>query len=85
MENAELLVIILGAVLPLYPALWYIYQKIGQYDVICAEFMLIRDEYRRLRVSMSRENTSQDGQVRDNPPRENPLCECRLREDQHGT
>ena len=36
MENTEFLVIILGAVLPLYPALWSIHQKIGKYDVICA-------------------------------------------------
>lgn len=49
MENAELLVVILGAVLPLYPALWFIDRKIGEYDVICAEFVLIREEYRRLR------------------------------------
>ena len=49
MENAEFLVIILGAVLPLYPALWSIYQKIGKYDVICAEFAELRDEHIRFK------------------------------------
>jgi len=34
----ELLAVILGAVLPVYPALFGIYQKIGRYDVLCEQF-----------------------------------------------
>ena len=46
MENSEIIVIILAAVLPVYPALWTIYQKIGKYDALCVDFARLRDEYR---------------------------------------
>ena len=49
MDNTEVLVIILGAVLPLYPALFSIYQKIGKYDMVCAEFAVLRDEHNRMK------------------------------------
>ncbi len=41
--------IILGAVLPLYPALFSIHQKIGKYDVICSEFATLREEHARMK------------------------------------
>jgi hypothetical protein len=34
----ELLAVILGALLPVYPALFGIYQKIGTYDAVCEYF-----------------------------------------------
>jgi len=45
--DVELLAVVLGAVLPLYPALFVIYQKIGKYDVVCEEFGMLRDEHER--------------------------------------
>jgi uncharacterized membrane protein (DUF106 family) len=37
--------IILGVVLPLYPMLFVIYQKIGRYDEIVEEFKKLRAEH----------------------------------------
>ena len=45
--DIELLAIFLGALLPLYPALFVIYQMIGKYDVVCEEFGMLRDEHER--------------------------------------
>jgi hypothetical protein len=47
--KTELLGIILGAVLPLYPLLIAIYQKMGKYDEIVEEFKRLRDEHEQLR------------------------------------
>jgi hypothetical protein len=47
--DVELLAIVLGAVLPLYPALFVIYQRIGKYDLVCEEFCVLRDEHERLK------------------------------------
>jgi len=47
--DVELLAIVLGAVLPLYPALFVIYQKIGRYDVMYEEFGTHRDEHERMK------------------------------------
>ncbi len=47
MENPDIVVIILAVVLPVYPALWTIYQKIGQYDAVCADFERLKDEHRK--------------------------------------
>ena len=44
----ELMVVMLSAVLPPYPALFVIYQKIGRYDVVCEEFGRLRDEHDRI-------------------------------------
>jgi hypothetical protein len=44
----ELIAIMLAAVLPVYPALFVIYQKIGKYDVICEEFRELREEHDRV-------------------------------------
>jgi hypothetical protein len=41
-ENAGLM---LGVVLPLYPLLFVIYQKIGRYDEIVEEFKKLRAEH----------------------------------------
>jgi hypothetical protein len=47
--EAELLGIVLGAVLPIYPMLFVIYQKIGRYDEIVEEFKKLRAEHESLR------------------------------------
>jgi len=46
--DTELLGIILGTTLPVYPLLLVIYQKIGKYDEIVEEFKKLRDEHARL-------------------------------------
>ena len=43
--ETELLGIILGVVLPLYPMLFAIYQKIGRYDEVVEEFRKLRAEH----------------------------------------
>jgi len=43
--ETEISGIILGAVLPLYPLLIAIYQKIGRYDEIVEEFKNLRTEH----------------------------------------
>ena len=47
--DTEILGIILGAVLPVYPLLLAIYQKIGRYDEIVEQFKILRDEHDHLR------------------------------------
>ncbi|HNX18501.1 MAG TPA: hypothetical protein PKM50_09285 [Methanoregula sp.] len=37
--------LVLGAVLPLYPLLFAIYQKIGRYDEVVEEFKKLQDEH----------------------------------------
>ena len=39
----------LGAVLPIYPMLFVIYQKIGRYDEVVEEFKKLRAEHESLR------------------------------------
>jgi hypothetical protein len=39
----------LGAVLPIYPLLFVIYQKIGRYDEVVEEFKKLRAEHESLR------------------------------------
>ena len=41
----EMLGILLGAVLPIYPVLFTIHQKIGKYDEIVEEFKKLREEH----------------------------------------
>ena len=43
--ETEVLGLILGAVLPLYPLLIAIYQRMGRYDEIVEEFKRLRDEH----------------------------------------
>ena len=43
--ETEMVGILLGVVLPLYPMLFAIYQKIGKYDEIVEEFKKLRDEH----------------------------------------
>jgi UDP-N-acetylmuramyl pentapeptide phosphotransferase/UDP-N-acetylglucosamine-1-phosphate transferase len=45
--ETEVLGIILGAVLPVYPLLFVIYQRIGRYDEIVEEFKRLRTEHER--------------------------------------
>ena len=46
--ETEILGLILGAVLPIYPLLLVIYQKIGKYDEVVEEFKKLRDEHEQL-------------------------------------
>jgi hypothetical protein len=41
--------IILGAVLPIYPILFVIHQRIGRYDEIVEEFKRLRDEHEHMK------------------------------------
>ena len=50
--ETELLGIMLGAVLPIYPVLFVIYQKIGRYDEIVEEFKKLRAEHESLRENL---------------------------------
>jgi hypothetical protein len=43
--ETETIGIVLGVVLPLYPMLIAIYQKIGKYDEIVEEFKKLRNEH----------------------------------------
>jgi hypothetical protein len=43
--ETELSGIVLGVVLPIYPMLFVIYQKIGRYDEIVEEFRKLRSEH----------------------------------------
>jgi hypothetical protein len=43
--ETEVLGIVLGTVLPIYPMLFAIYQKIGRYDEIVEEFRKLRAEH----------------------------------------
>jgi hypothetical protein len=47
--ETEILGIILGAVLPLYPILFIIHQRIGRYDEVVEEFKKLRDEHYHLK------------------------------------
>ncbi len=47
MDN-DLVAILLGAILPVYPALFVIYQKIGRYDVMCEDLRALREEHERM-------------------------------------
>ena len=44
----ELIAIVLTAVLPIYPALFVIYHKIGKDDVICEEYGKVREDHDRI-------------------------------------
>jgi hypothetical protein len=47
--ETEILALILGVVLPLYPVLFVINQRIGRYDEIVEEFKRLRDEHERMK------------------------------------
>ncbi|MDD1693799.1 MAG: hypothetical protein LUQ71_03660 [Methanoregula sp.] len=47
--ETEILGLILGVVLPLYPVLFVINQRIGRYDEIVEEFKRLRDEHERMK------------------------------------
>ena len=47
--ETEILAIVLGAVLPIYPVLYAIYQKIGKYDEVVEEFKKLRNEHERIK------------------------------------
>jgi hypothetical protein len=43
--ETKILAIILGAVLPVYPVLFMIHQRIGSYDEVVEEFRRLQDEH----------------------------------------
>jgi hypothetical protein len=45
--ETEIIGIVLGTVLPLYPMLFAIYQKIGKYDEVVEEFKKLQSEHER--------------------------------------
>jgi hypothetical protein len=47
--ETEMAGIVLGAVLPLYPMLFVIYQRIGRYDEVVEEFRRLRAEHEQCR------------------------------------
>lgn len=47
--ETEILAIVLGVVLPIYPMLYAIYQKIGKYDEVVEEFKKLRNEHERIK------------------------------------
>ena len=51
--ETEMVGILLGVVLPLYPMLFAIYQKIGKYDEIVEEFKKLRAEHERPQGELS--------------------------------
>jgi hypothetical protein len=46
--ETEILGIILGAVLPIYPILFMIHQRIGRYDEIVEEFRRLQKEHEHM-------------------------------------
>lgn len=46
--ESDTLTIIIGTVLPLYPILLVIYQRIGRYDKIVQEFRTLKAEHERV-------------------------------------
>ena len=46
--ESDTLTIIIGTVLPLYPILLVIYQRIGRYDEIVQEFRTLKAEHERV-------------------------------------
>jgi hypothetical protein len=47
--ETEILGIILGAVLPIYPILFVIHQRIGRYDEVVEEFKRLREEHEHMK------------------------------------
>jgi hypothetical protein len=45
----DTITIVLGAVLPLYPVLFAIHQKIGRFDEVAEEFRRLQDEHDRMK------------------------------------
>ena len=43
--ETEIVGLILGTVLPIYPVLFVIHQRIGTYDEVVEEFKKLRDEH----------------------------------------
>jgi hypothetical protein len=47
--ETEIIAILLGAVLPIYPILYAIHQRIGRYDEVVEEFKRLRQEHEQWR------------------------------------
>jgi hypothetical protein len=50
--ETEIITLILGVVLPVYPVLFVIHQRIGRYDEVVDEFKKLRDEHNRYREAL---------------------------------
>ena len=70
--DIELLAVVLGSVLPLYPMLFVIYQQIGTYDEIVEEVRTNGEELERMIVQKTRSHFSNE-RVRTR------LIHCKLR------
>ncbi len=46
--ETEIVGLILGTVLPVYPVLFVIHQRIGRYDEVVEEFKKLRDEHEHM-------------------------------------
>jgi hypothetical protein len=46
--EAEIVALILGTVLPVYPVLFVIHQRIGRYDEVVEEFKKLQDEHQHM-------------------------------------
>ena len=47
--ESEIIGLVLGTVLPLYPVLFMIHQRIGRYDEVVEEFRRLQDEHEKCR------------------------------------
>jgi F0F1-type ATP synthase delta subunit len=47
--ETEIVTLILGVVLPVYPVLFVIHQRIGRYDEVVDEFKKLRDEHEHMK------------------------------------
>jgi hypothetical protein len=47
--DLETTALILGVVLPLYPSLFSIYERIGKYEQVCMEFRSLREEHEKIK------------------------------------
>ncbi len=46
--EAEIVALILGTVLPVYPVLFVIHQRIGRYDEVVEEFKRLQNEHEHM-------------------------------------
>ena len=47
--DLETTALILGVVLPLYPSLFTLYERIGKYEMVCVEFAALREEHEKMK------------------------------------
>ena len=47
--DLETTALILGVVIPLYPSLFTIYERIGKYEMVYVEFVALREEHDKMK------------------------------------